>query len=154
MLANEQVINGRCWRHEDTIVELRDLTQWFLRITKYADELLDGLDKLEGWPEKVRTMQRNWIGRSEGALVDFAVDSSVAKPDCEKITVFTTRVDTIYGATSVQLAPEHPVAKAFAAGTRSWRRRSKLCLPSRRRPARTTTSARSRSMASIRVSLL
>ena len=115
VLANEQVINGRCWRHEDTVVELRDLTQWFLRITKYADELLEGLDKLEGWPEKVRTMQRNWIGRSEGALVDFAVDGAIAKPGCEKITVFTTRVDTIYGATSIQLAPEHPVAKAFAA---------------------------------------
>jgi leucyl-tRNA synthetase len=109
VLANEQVIGGRCWRHEDTVVELRDLTQWFLRITKYADELLEGLDKLEGWPEKVRTMQRNWIGRSEGALVDFAVDGS-----SEKITVFTTRVDTIFGATSVQLAPEHGVAKAFA----------------------------------------
>ncbi|WP_260704780.1 leucine--tRNA ligase [Edaphobacter flagellatus] len=114
VLANEQVINGRCWRHEDTIVELRDLTQWFLKITKYADELLDGLDKLEGWPEKVRTMQRNWIGRSEGALVDFAVDGEV-KADCGKITVFTTRIDTILGATSVQLAPEHAVAKAFAA---------------------------------------
>jgi leucyl-tRNA synthetase len=109
VLANEQVIGGRCWRHEDTVVEQRDLTQWFLRITKYADELLEGLDKLEGWPEKVRTMQRNWIGRSEGALVDFAVDGSA-----EKIAVFTTRIDTIYGATSVQLAPEHPVAKAFA----------------------------------------
>src|SRR6202522_4023337 len=109
VLANEQVIGGRCWRHEDTVVELRDLTQWFLRITKYADELLDGLDKLEGWPEKVRTMQRNWIGRSEGAHVDFAVDGSA-----EKLTVFTTRVDTIFGATSVQLAPEHAVAKAFA----------------------------------------
>jgi len=109
VLANEQVIGGRCWRHEDTVVELRDLTQWFLRITKYADELLDGLDKLEGWPEKVRTMQRNWIGRSEGAHVDFAVDGSP-----EKITVFTTRVDTIFGATSVQLAPEHAVAKVFA----------------------------------------
>jgi leucyl-tRNA synthetase len=109
VLANEQVIGGRCWRHEDTIVEQRDLTQWFLRITKYADELLEGLDKLEGWPEKVRTMQRNWIGRSEGALVDFAVDGSA-----EKIAVFTTRIDTIFGATSVQLAPEHAVAKAFA----------------------------------------
>jgi leucyl-tRNA synthetase len=109
VLANEQVIGGRCWRHEDTVVELRDLTQWFLRITRYADELLEGLDKLVGWPEKVRTMQRNWIGRSEGALVDFAVDGS-----SEKITVFTTRVDTIFGATSVQLAPEHGVAKAFA----------------------------------------
>jgi leucyl-tRNA synthetase len=109
VLANEQVIGGRCWRHEDTVVELRDLTQWFLRITKYADELLEGLDKLEGWPEKVRTMQRNWIGRSEGALVDFAVADSDAK-----VSVFTTRVDTIFGATSVQLAPEHEVAKAFA----------------------------------------
>jgi leucyl-tRNA synthetase len=109
VLANEQVIGGRCWRHEDTVVELRDLTQWFLRITKYADELLDGLDKLEGWPEKVRTMQRNWIGRSEGAHVDFAVADGDAK-----ITVFTTRVDTIFGATSVQLAPEHVVSKAFA----------------------------------------
>jgi leucyl-tRNA synthetase len=107
-------VNGRCWRHEDTIVEQRDLTQWFLRITKYADELLDGLEKLEGWPEKVRTMQRNWIGRSEGALVDFAVDGEV-KSDCRKITVFTTRIDTIFGATFGVLAPEHPAAKAFAA---------------------------------------
>jgi len=109
VLANEQVINGRCWRHEDTLVEQRDLTQWFFRITKYSDELLSGLDKLEGWPEKVRTMQRNWIGRSEGTHVDFAVEDST-----EKIKVFTTRVDTIFGATSVQLAPEHPVAKLFA----------------------------------------
>ncbi len=110
VLANEQVVDGRCWRHDDTLVEQRDLTQWFLRITKYADELLDGLDKMDGWPEKVRTMQRNWIGRSEGALVDFAVSES-----SEKIAVFTTRVDTIFGATSVQLAPEHMVAKGFAA---------------------------------------
>jgi leucyl-tRNA synthetase len=120
VLANEQVIGGRCWRHEDTVVELRDLTQWFLRITKYADELLEGLDKLEGWPEKVRTMQRNWIGRSEGAHVDFAVQqvsesaSQRASGAAAKITVFTTRVDTIFGATSVQLAPEHAVAKVFA----------------------------------------
>ncbi|HEX4575935.1 MAG TPA: leucine--tRNA ligase [Edaphobacter sp.] len=119
VLANEQVIGGRCWRHEDTVVELRDLTQWFLRITKYADELLEGLDKLEGWPEKVRTMQRNWIGRSEGALVDFAVDEGVGSREegvegtC-KVSVFTTRIDTIFGATSVQLAPEHAVAKMFA----------------------------------------
>jgi leucyl-tRNA synthetase len=110
VLANEQVVGGCCWRHEDTVVEQRDLTQWFLRITKYADELLDGLDKLDGWPEKVRTMQRNWIGRSEGAHVDFAVEGSSAK-----VTVFTTRVDTIFGATSIQLAPEHAVAKTFAA---------------------------------------
>jgi leucyl-tRNA synthetase len=110
VLANEQVIDGKCWRHEDTAVEQRDLTQWFLRITHYADELLSGLDTLEGWPEKVRTMQRNWIGRSEGTAVDFAVDGAA-----EKITVFTTRVGTIFGATSVQLAPEHPVARSFAA---------------------------------------
>jgi len=118
VLANEQVIGGRCWRHEDTVVELRDLTQWFLRITKYADELLEGLDGLDGWPEKVKTMQRNWIGRSEGALIDFAVQrvgGSAGQLSGEKITVFTTRVDTIFGATSVQLAPEHAVAKAFAA---------------------------------------
>jgi leucyl-tRNA synthetase len=109
VLANEQVVDGRCWRHEGTPVEQRDLTQWFLRITKYADELLRGLDRLDGWPEKVRTMQRNWIGRSEGALIDFAVSES-----SEKISVFTTRIDTIFGATSVQLAPEHPLAKSFA----------------------------------------
>ena len=104
VLANEQVVNGCCWRHEETIVEQREMEQWFLRITDYAEELLEGLDKLEGWPEKVRTMQRNWIGRSEGTMVDFKLDS----PDAATITVFTTRVDTIYGATSVQLAPEHP----------------------------------------------
>jgi len=130
VLANEQVIDGKCWRHEDTTVELRNLTQWFLRTTKYSDELLDGLDKLDGWPEKVRTMQRNWIGRSEGALVDFAVAgaterTTTAGPSTplrsaqddksHVITVFTTRVDTIFGATSVQLAPEHAVAKRFAA---------------------------------------
>ena len=73
VLANEQVVDGCCWRHEDTKVEQRDLEQWFLRITAYAEELLDGLDKLEGWPEKVRTMQRNWIGRSEGTEVDFVL---------------------------------------------------------------------------------
>jgi leucyl-tRNA synthetase len=110
VLANEQVINGRCWRHEDTIVELRDLVQWFFRITAYAQELLDGLDKLDGWPEKVRTMQRNWIGRSEGTEVDFTVEGHE-----EKIRVFTTRVDTIFGATSVQLAPEHALVAQFTA---------------------------------------
>ena len=110
VLANEQVINGCCWRHEDTLVEQRELEQWFLRITKYADELLDGLDAMPGWPEKVRTMQRNWIGRSEGAQVDFRVS---AMADTPAITVFTTRVDTIFGATSVQLAPEHPLVKEW-----------------------------------------
>ncbi|MDR3453013.1 MAG: leucine--tRNA ligase, partial [Rhodoferax sp.] len=111
VLANEQVVDGRCWRHDDTIVEQRDLVQWFFRITEYAQELLDGLDKLEGWPEKVRTMQRNWIGRSDGTEVDFGVEGRA-----DKIRVFTTRVDTIFGATSVQMAPEHPLVTALAAG--------------------------------------
>ncbi|HXM63270.1 MAG TPA: leucine--tRNA ligase [Terriglobales bacterium] len=108
VLANEQVVNGRCWRHEDTVVEQRELEQWFLRITQYSEELLRDLDKLVEWPEKVRTMQRNWIGRSEGTLVDFKLDGATDSPH-STITVFTTRVDTIYGATSVQLAPEHPL---------------------------------------------
>jgi leucyl-tRNA synthetase len=121
VLANEQVIDGRCWRHEDTIVEQRDLVQWFLRITAYAQELLDGLDKLDGWPEKVRTMQRNWIGRSEGTEVDFFLEeiqgSGVRDQGSERIRirVFTTRVDTIFGATSVQLAPQHALVAAFTA---------------------------------------
>jgi leucyl-tRNA synthetase len=123
VLANEQVIDGRCWRHEDTIVEQRDLVQWFFRITAYAQELLDGLDKLDGWPEKVRTMQRNWIGRSEGTEVDFflaeRIDQGLGTRDQglgkQKIRVFTTRVDTIFGATSLQLAPEHPLVTVFAA---------------------------------------
>jgi leucyl-tRNA synthetase len=109
VLANEQVLSsGCCWRHEDTLVEQRELEQWFLRITDYADELVTDLDKLQGWPEKVRTMQRNWIGRSEGALVDFKLDGAAGAAG-DKITVFTTRIDTIYGATSLQLAPEHPI---------------------------------------------
>jgi len=114
VLANEQVVGGRCWRHEDTVVETRELEQWFLRTTQYSDELLQGLDRLTGWPEKVRTMQRNWIGRSEGALVDFKLDGS-AGPAGSTISVFTTRVDTIYGATSVQLSPEHALVADIAA---------------------------------------
>jgi leucyl-tRNA synthetase len=126
VLANEQVIDGRCWRHEDTIVDQRDLEQWFFRITTYAQELLDGLDKLDGWPEKVRTMQRNWIGRSEGAEVDFFLAEDAVKstnddgtpcviPAGRRIRVFTTRIDTIIGATSIQLAPEHELVKDMAA---------------------------------------
>jgi leucyl-tRNA synthetase len=122
VLANEQVIDGRCWRHEDTIVEQRDLVQWFFRITAYAQELLDGLDKLDGWPDKVRTMQRNWIGRSEGTMVDFTLQGDIhqgagireQRSDLRRIRVFTTRVDTIFGATSVQLAPEHPLVTALS----------------------------------------
>jgi len=114
VLANEQVVDGCCWRHEDTPVEQRELEQWFLRITNYSEELLRDLDKLTGWPEKVRTMQRNWIGRSGGTLVNFKLDGA---PDSagSTISVFTTRVDTIYGATSVQLAPEHPLVARFTA---------------------------------------
>ena len=114
VLANEQVVGGNCWRHEDTPVEQRELEQWFLRITNYADELLRDLECLQGWPEKVRTMQRNWIGRSEGALIDFDL-SGTPGPAGSKITVFTTRVDTIFGATSVQLAPEHPIVNDMVA---------------------------------------
>ncbi len=108
VLANEQVAGGFCWRHETTPVEKRELEQWFLRITNYAEELLRDLDRLPGWPEKVRIMQRNWIGRSEGALVDFKLDGPVGKAG-DTIPVFTTRIDTIFGATSIQLAPEHPM---------------------------------------------
>ena len=125
VLANEQVIDGCCWRHEDTKVDQRDLEQWFLRITAYAQELLDDLDKLNGWPEKVRTMQRNWIGRSEGTEVDFFLEeinqgSGVAPredqgSEKQRIRVFTTRVDTIFGATSVQLAPEYPLVASLSA---------------------------------------
>ncbi|MGB2589849.1 MAG: leucine--tRNA ligase [Candidatus Acidiferrum sp.] len=107
VLANEQVINGGyCWRHEDTLVETRELEQWFLKTTAYADQLVDDLKQLEGsWPERVITMQRNWIGRSQGARLRFAVlDISGAEP----IEIFTTRIDTIYGATALILAPTHP----------------------------------------------
>ena len=114
VLANEQVVGGNCWRHEDTPVEQRELEQWFLRITKYADELLRDLEKLTGWPDKVRIMQQNWIGRSEGAQVDFDLGGTVG-PAGSTITVFTTRVDTIYGATSVQLAPQHPIVEDMIA---------------------------------------
>ncbi len=122
VLANEQVVDGCCWRHEDTKVEQRDLVQWFFRITAYAQELLDGLDKLDGWPEKVRTMQRNWIGRSEGTEVDFFLEeidqglgTKGSGTEPTRIRVFTTRVDTIFGATSVQLAPQHALVAAFTA---------------------------------------
>jgi leucyl-tRNA synthetase len=103
VLANEQVIDGACWRC-GTLIETRDLEQWFFRITAYADQLLEGLDSLTEWPEKVVVMQRNWIGRSEGARIKFPI----AGRD-QAIEIFTTRIDTIYGATFVVLAPEHPM---------------------------------------------
>jgi leucyl-tRNA synthetase len=111
VLANEQVVNNCCWRHETTPVEQRELEQWFLRITAYADELLNDIAKLEGgWPERVLAMQRNWIGRSEGAEVDFGIEGRE-----ERIRVFTTRIDTIYGATCVILAPAHPLVQSLIA---------------------------------------
>ncbi len=106
VLANEQVVDGCCWRHETTPVEQRALDQWFFKITDYAGELLSDIGKLEGsWPDRVLTMQRNWIGRSEGAEVDFKAE------DGRPIRVFTTRVDTIHGATCVILAPDHPMVE-------------------------------------------
>src|SRR5437660_5227427 len=108
VLANEQVVNGGyCWRHEDTLVESREIKQWFLKTTAYADQLLDDLKELEGgWPERVILMQQNWIGKSQGAKVKFAVaDVAGAEP----VEIFTTRIDTIYGATAVILAPGHPL---------------------------------------------
>ncbi len=114
VLANEQVVGGCCWRHESTPVEQRALEQWFLRITAYAEQLLRDIDKLEeGWPERVLTMQRNWIGRSEGTEVDFPLEGAGAK-----IRIFTTRVDTIFGATCVILAPEHPLVAELAPAER------------------------------------
>ena len=110
VLANEQVVDGRCWRC-DTPVERREIPQWFLRITAYADELLEGLERLPGWPEAVRTMQRNWIGRSEGVELEFAI----AGRD-ERLTVFTTRPDTLMGVTYLAVAAEHPLAREAARG--------------------------------------
>ena len=104
VLANEQVVDGGCWRC-GTQVETRDLEQWFFRITAYADELLTAADGLSKWPEKVLTMQRNWIGRSDGARVKFALEGDPST----QIEVFTTRIDTIFGATFVLLGPEHPL---------------------------------------------
>ena len=113
VLANEQVVDGGCWRC-GTAVAPRELEQWFLRITQYADGLLDGIEQLDEWPTKVLTMQRNWIGRSEGALVRFPVDTTGWTGDPVEIEVFTTRFDTIFGATFVLLAPEHALVDRFA----------------------------------------
>ncbi len=111
VLANEQVENGACWRCDSQVV-LKELEQWFFKITAYAEELLNDLDRLPHWPERVLTMQRNWIGRSTGAHIHFPVVG-----DAEPLTVFTTRQDTLWGATFMSLAPEHPRALALAQGT-------------------------------------
>lgn len=107
VLANEQVEDGACWRHPETRVEQKLMSQWFLNITKYADPLLNDLDKLVGWPERVRIMQQNWIGKSEGAELHFTVES---KPNVQ-ISVFTTRPDTVFGVSYLVLSPEHPLVK-------------------------------------------
>jgi leucyl-tRNA synthetase len=118
VLANEQVVDGGCWRC-GTPVTIRELEQWALRITAYADELLESLEQLAEWPDKVLTMQRNWIGRSEGARVRFPIQDDGGAPvpsgSDDAIEVFTTRIDTIYGATFVLLGPEHPLVERFAA---------------------------------------
>ncbi|MFQ6133742.1 MAG: leucine--tRNA ligase, partial [Armatimonadota bacterium] len=110
-LANEQVMAGRCERCE-ALVEKRELEQWFFATTKYADRLLADLELLEDWPERVRVMQRNWIGRSEGVEFELEIEGSD-----EKMSVFTTRIDTVYGITYMVLAPEHPLVKKLTAGT-------------------------------------
>ena len=119
VLANEQVTEGRCWRC-DSEVEKRDLEQWYIKITAYAQELLDDLEKLPGWPERVKQMQANWIGRSEGAEVDFTlcdVDGNPIEGDEGKITVFTTRADTLFGNTFFLLAPEYKGLMDLVEGT-------------------------------------
>ncbi len=111
VLANEQVVDGACWRCGTAVVQ-KDLEQWFFRITAYADDLLHAADGLSQWPEKVLTMQRNWIGRSEGARVKFPIQGAEGA-----VEVFTTRIDTIFGATFVMLAPEHPLVATLAKGS-------------------------------------
>jgi leucyl-tRNA synthetase len=117
VLANEQVTEGRCWRC-GSIPEKRDLEQWYLKITDYAQELLDDLDKLPGWPDRVKQMQRNWIGRSEGAEVVFTLaDTDGVTPTDTTFKVFTTRADTLYGCSFFLLSPEHPMVDELVSGT-------------------------------------
>ncbi|MEM1404934.1 MAG: leucine--tRNA ligase [Pseudomonadota bacterium] len=112
VLANEQVIDGRGWR-SGAVVERREIPQWFIKITEYAQELLDDLDTLDGWPDAVRTMQRNWIGKSRGVELAFGLEAPIA--DLDRIEVYTTRPDTLFGVTYVSLAAEHPISLALAA---------------------------------------
>ena len=113
VLANEQVIDGRGWR-SGALVEQRELTQWFLKITDFSQDLLDSLDSLDRWPEKVRLMQKNWIGKSEGMLVRFALDAKTAPTGQSELEIFTTRPDTLFGAKFMAIAPDHPLARAAA----------------------------------------
>jgi leucyl-tRNA synthetase len=114
VLANEQVIDGRGWR-SGAVVEQKDLTQWFFKITRFAQELHDGLETLTRWPDKVKLMQRNWIGRSEGLLVRWALDRASAPAGFDELEIYTTRPDTLFGASFMAIAPDHPLAKAAAA---------------------------------------
>jgi leucyl-tRNA synthetase len=113
VLANEQVIDGRGWR-SGALVEQRELTQWFFKITDFSQELLDALDTLDRWPEKVRLMQKNWIGRSEGLLVRFMLDAATVPAGESELEIFTTRPDTLFGAKFLAIAPDHPLASAAA----------------------------------------
>ncbi|MFM9974123.1 MAG: leucine--tRNA ligase [Beijerinckiaceae bacterium] len=113
VLANEQVIDGRGWR-SGALVEQKELTQWFMKITDYAEELNTALDTLTRWPEKVRLMQRNWIGRSEGLMLRWALDAATAPKGFSELEVYTTRPDTLFGASFMAVAPDHPLAKAAA----------------------------------------
>ncbi len=132
VLANEQVQDGVCWRHKSTPVEQRELEQWFLRITAYADQLLEDIRQLEGaWPDRVLAMQRNWIGRSEGAEILFRLD------DGRPVPIFTTRVDTIFGATCVLLAPEHPLAAELVPAEERARLKAMIDARARREAAET-----------------
>ena len=121
VLANEQVEDGYCWRHSDTLVRQRQLEQWFFKITKYAEELLECTEKLPGWPEKVLLMQRNWIGKSVGAMIQFKLERPYPDPDTngdlDRVVVYTTRPDTLYGATFMSLAAEHPLCEILSKGT-------------------------------------
>jgi leucyl-tRNA synthetase len=116
VLANEQVINGKCWRHEQTSVEQRELDQWYLKITDYAEELLEDIEQLREWPERVRVMQQHWIGKSEGTIISFdIIDDDGKKVDV--IETFTTRPDTLHGVTYLVLAAEHPLVKRLSRGS-------------------------------------
>jgi leucyl-tRNA synthetase len=165
VLANEQVIDGRGWR-SGALVEQRELTQWFFRISDFADDLLTSLDELDQWPEKVRLMQKNWIGKSEGLPLRWEI-ADPALAGGPTLEVYTTRPDTLYGASFLAIAADHPLAKAAAAKSRNWpssarnaavpallsrhsrpRRRRARHRRSRRSPASTRTG-RCRSMSPI-----
>jgi leucyl-tRNA synthetase len=118
VLANEQVIDGKGWR-SGAPVEKRKLSQWFLKITQFADDLLDGLDTLDQWPDKVKLMQENWIGKSQGLQFSFALADTVVG-DIERLEVFTTRPDTIFGASFAAIAADHPISLRVANDNPNW----------------------------------